>query len=382
MNTTVSQATRFTSTMWGSLRRLGRAGLDSTVAVGEPTHRYVGTTSTVSTHVDGHRLFFSSTDVALKPSMEGIGAALLVPSLHTQRGLHLKSPVCRTWGEGVVGIPSLLESWWSYPSIDLRLQGVDCIAERKTPVALAFSCGVDSFYSLLKHPRGVDAIVSVLGFDVKLRDRKRAIAMTAAVSSIAAEHQVKPIIISTNLRRQPIMRQSPWERTHGGALAAIGHMLSNSYGTFIISASVPKELDSPWGSHWDLDPRFSSDAMSIEHFGEDKFRANKLIEIAADPLVRKHLRVCWEHRSQSTNCGLCEKCVRTMLILDACGQLGHFKTFGNVLRLADSIREIPYTSKLSINGYERIQKIGVSREYQHPLQNLIERSKAHHYEQT
>jgi hypothetical protein len=104
-----------------------------------------------------------------------------------------------------------------------------------------------------------------------------------------------------------------------------------------------------------------------------------LIEIAQDACVRKYLRVCWEYRNTGINCGVCEKCIRTMLTLDTCGQLGYFNSFQNINVLARSIAELPNVPTYTIDVYEFLLESGLTHSYQAPVQALIARSKLHHY---
>lgn len=363
--------TKLGSLKWG--RTFGPVEIQS------PEEVFKDSISVVSTRSDGQRIFFSCSDVSLKPTAEAFATALLVPSLHFGRDLVVHPQVCEEWAQRFVTIPDLVRSWWHYPQPSLKLQPVKRVPSPSPQRALAFSGGADSFYSMLKHPEPFDALVSVIGFDVKLTDRNRAKSLENCLRSVAAEFGYKAVCIATNLRQHRLLKKSPWERTHGGALAAIGHLLSGSYGTFTISASGAKKFNHPWGSHWDLDPKFGSSSLTVEHFGEHLMRTAKLLEIAHEPVVRKHLRVCWEHRGQGTNCGLCEKCVRTMLILDACGQLGNYSSFSHVHKLTETISRIPYVPKMPIDTYLFLMDHGISTQYQAPVQRLIERSKAKHY---
>jgi len=358
-----------------SRSELGGANID----VPELTSLRASGHSMVSACIDDQSIYFSSRDIALKPSAEALGSCLLLPALHAQRALNIHPEVCETWARQLSDIPSLVEPWWNYPRIELHLKPHRDLTDRCRSSALAFSCGVDSFYSLLRYPRRIDAIISVLGFDVKLRDRSRSNALAASVRAVAAEHAIQPIVLSTNLRQHRLMKQAPWERTHGGALAAIGHLLSDSHGTFVISSSVRRINNQPWGSRWDLDPKFGSAALVVEHFGEQTARSFKLLEIAEEPIVRKHLRVCWEYRKAGTNCGICEKCIRTMLTLDLGGHLGHFHTFRNISRLAQSIEDCPNIPESLLEVYELLLSLGLSHVYQEPVLRLMERSKAYHH---
>jgi len=91
------------------------------------------------------------------------------------------------------------------------------------------------------------------------------------------------------------------------------------------------------GSRWDLDPLWSSSATEIVHHGADRWRAEKLREIARHEVVRDHLRVCWENRARDANCSRCEKCVRTMLTLAQAGVLEEFRVFDRSRPLAERV---------------------------------------------
>jgi len=66
-----------------------------------------------------------------------------------------------------------------------------------------------------------------------------------------------------------------------------------------------------------LDPLWSSDAVEIVHDGPNT-RIEKLRLLVQYPEIMARLRVCWENIGKY-NCGLCEKCIRTMLALRALG---------------------------------------------------------------
>lgn len=328
--------------------------------------------------VDGKQIYFLSPDTNLNQSMEGLGSAFLIPALHANRDLHIHGEVCNTWAQQVSGVPKLLNDWWQYSNITLKFGEATCDTRRSDQRCLAFSGGVDSFYTLLKNPQPINALVTVLGYDVKLKDRRRCRSLADCVSSVAALNGLKSIKVSSNLRRHPLFKKTPWERSHGGAIIAIGHLLSESFGTLVISSSVTAASEQVWGSRWDLDPMFGSDRLKVEHFGETQKRLQKLISIANEPIVRSHLRVCWVSRDADANCCECEKCVRTMLILDVCQQLGKFTSFPRVSGLVKTLDGLAYIPVQCIEGYETLLKMGMSVGYQSSVQRLLERSKKYH----
>jgi bacterioferritin-associated ferredoxin len=67
------------------------------------------------------------------------------------------------------------------------------------------------------------------------------------------------------------------------------------------------------------DPLLSSLSFAIVHDGAEQHRVGKARALAAWPEALRNLRVCWAGRSADTNCGRCEKCVRTILEFRAAG---------------------------------------------------------------
>jgi hypothetical protein len=103
----------------------------------------------------------------------------------------------------------------------------------------------------------------------------------------------------------------------GAALAAVAHALAPNHGKVYIASSYSYANVHPWGSHPLLDPLWSTDAVQIVHdIGET--RMDKLRVVVQHPEALARLWVCWENLG-NYNCGLCEKCIRTMLALRVLG---------------------------------------------------------------
>ena len=86
-------------------------------------------------------------------------------------------------------------------------------------------------------------------------------------------------------------------------------------------------------------PFFSSDSMRVSAFGEEVRREEKVPAIAHDPLVRKHLRVCWKNRDGLVNCSRCGKCLMTMVSLAEAGVLNEFAVFDDEEALITRLNE-------------------------------------------
>jgi hypothetical protein len=286
----------------------------------------VASKTNIIADIEGVPLWFSSTEAALRPSAESFGSALWLPALESGRNLSLAAPADEMWLANMGKVAALAEEWWGYAPRRIESEGVRRAHDAKPGFALCFTGGVDSFYSLLAGSPAPNALVFVHGYDITLQDTARWRQAERGFLAIAEHFGMRPITVRSNLREHPVFR-IPWDIAHGGALAALGHALADEYGTLIISSTHANHDLRPWGSHWRLDPLWSASDMRIEHRGAELTREKKLRAIASHPMVRKHLRVCWEYRNERLNCGHCDKCLVAMVILYAAGQLDQFATF-------------------------------------------------------
>jgi hypothetical protein len=328
----------------------------------------------ISAGVNGRQIWFESGDADLLASPEAFGSALLIPAMHAKVALAIDHGVCAVWAENIRRIMDIASRWWNYSLLDLQVDPVVRHVTPHTATALCFSGGVDSFHSLLCGPRPLDMLVSAIGYDVKLDDAPRIDRVKSSVRTVAAEMGMRAVFIASNLRRHAAFRAVAWERSHGGALAALGHLLSEQVGRLAISASCAREDDQPWGSRWDIDPFFSSSALTVDHIGAEIWRADKLRTIAHEEIVRQHLRVCWENRNAEPNCCQCEKCVRTMLVLATCGQLEKYPRFHGGKGLVQKIDRLPQLQSVMIPVYVLLLKQGLTSEQAAAVRRLISRS--------
>ena len=98
-----------------------------------------------------------------------------------------------------------------------------------------------------------------------------------------------------------------------------------------------------WGSSVHTDHLFSSSVLEIVHFGTAP-REDKILSILTHPMVRDHLRVCWENRKPEGNCSHCPKCLLVMVHLAEYGVLEEFAVFEGANELSDRLDAIPYLS--------------------------------------
>jgi hypothetical protein len=347
----------------------------SALRINPPVRRVTSRGVRVSARIDGREIWFESADTKLAASAEAFGSLMLIPALQARRPLVIVPAVCGVWAANARQIVPLVSSWWEYDPILPQMTEIAPTVASSGTTALCFSGGVDSFFSLLRGSQPIDVLVCAMGYDLKLRDTPRRALVERLVRAVAAERGQRAWLVASNLRQHRAVRSVPWERSHGGALAALGHVLGGEIGCLVISSSNPLVDNYPWGSRWDVDPKFSSAGLRIEHFGAEFGRVEKLQSIAHEDLVRRYLRVCWENRSSDSNCGQCEKCVRTMMILEACGQLGSYPTFRGGQGLLDSLDRLPYVSYSNRAVYESLLAQGLSAPFSAAVNRLLARSR-------
>ncbi|MGI8755721.1 MAG: hypothetical protein ACR2MB_07650 [Acidimicrobiales bacterium] len=275
-------------------------------------------------------------DAPLSAIAEAWGTALCLPAARAGARLALPGPVDPHWRAGVAANVADAAAWWGGSS-RLVLQVPDAtdrpgIADRHDPAAqgraLCFTAGVDSFFSLLASRHHVSHLLFVVGYDMALGEVERTAQTVVSVRAVAREVGVEAIVVRTDLRAHEGFSSVSWEHTHGAALAMVGHLLAPTVGSVVIPPSYARSRLVPWGSRPDLDARWSVPGrLTIEHGDASGRRLDRVLAIAHHPLVHRHLRVCWRNVDGLTNCGRCEKCVRTMVMFAGADQLQHCATF-------------------------------------------------------
>jgi hypothetical protein len=286
----------------------------------------------VTADVDGTDVWFETVDAPLRPAPEAWGSGLLVPGLHAGRRLALPSAPDPVWLGNVTRLLSIFERWWGTPLLPPGAPRAEPAghSEREPrpgrPTGVFFSAGIDSFHALLRSGHDVRTLVHVQGFDIDLDDTSRLERVEASVRDVARTLGISAIVVRTNLRYHPLMRAMNWERTHGGAMAAVAHALGGELERVLIASSFPRRFPGPWGSHWMTDPLWSSGSIELVHVGAEGGRLYKARAIVHEPIVLEHLHVCYKNVDGVLNCSRCEKCLFTLLTLAEAGVLDRCPT--------------------------------------------------------
>jgi hypothetical protein len=326
--------------------------------------------------IAGDSIFIRSKHRDLNVSSEALGSAFLLPAASIGRRISGRT-ADQLWQNGAGQILQRAYDWWGWragsPCFQARLPSA-----RASGVGLAFSLGIDSFYSCFFADPAPDFLVLAAGFDVPLERQDILDAMCCSVAEIAEAVGAQWALIETDLRKHHLFRKASWEWTHGGAVAMLGHLTSEHCGTFIISSSFEQGKLGPWGSHPDLDPLWSSSVLGFQHFGDDVSRLEKLRRLINHPVARicvqRHLRVCWVAPNPSGNCGRCRKCTLLRASLSLCEPGFQLDTMPNDQVLPDAIRSLaPCADDLVLNYWRELLG-GENRELDSALRDLVRRS--------
>ncbi|MEK7175292.1 MAG: hypothetical protein AAB693_00600 [Patescibacteria group bacterium] len=262
-----------------------------------------------------------------------------------------------------VGLHSNLENIqkkliWLFP--ELKLSFIKITASLKNnnatfPIAKAmfFTGGVDSFYTLT-NVKDITNLIYVLGLDIKTTDNNLKAQILPKIKEIASRSQVKLNVVETNLR-ELTEQEFYWEYMYGLALGSVANLFK-SYSKVYISSSLDLVNQTSDGSHSELDYFYSNEVTMVENYGIDKNRMEKIQSIMNKNLIAgNYLRVCWKNVNNTYNCGVCEKCVRTKMELDAFGFLDKVETFPNK-KILPYLKLIKIRSQVIAHYYIEIEK--------------------------
>lgn len=246
--------------------------------------------------------------------------------------IRLSLPVDRLLLRNVHELMVIWQSW--YP----RLHRVDVAADTTdglpaaggTRTAAFFSGGVDSFFTILRarEPGAIkiDDLISIGGFDILLRSLPAFESRRSRQAAVAESLGCEFVDVITNLRDTRIEKAGWSPLLHGSALAAVGLALEGRYRRMLIGSTADYASLVPLGSHPLTDPLHSTSGTQVLHDGATHNRRGKIEYLSRSEIVLKNLHVCFRVASDD-NCGMCEKCIRTMAMLELLGRLEQAEGF-------------------------------------------------------
>ena len=190
---------------------------------------------------------------------------------------------------------------------------------------MLFSGGVDSLTSYLRHRDSKPAFISIWGlpdippFEERFWDR-----MWTDIRSLADLDGITAFQVKTdmfrNINHELLTRQfgTGWFVGVAFGLFMLGLCAPvtavRQIKTIIIASSYTDDFKGRYGSHPLIDNNVSWADVKVIHDGFELSRQQKVNYLCKAQNARylSHLRVCWDS-ALKTNCGDCEKCMRTIV---------------------------------------------------------------------
>ncbi len=190
---------------------------------------------------------------------------------------------------------------------------------------MTFSGGIDSCFTLYRHckhlggrnNKNIEQAVFIKGADIESEEDFKIAAQKAKEQ--CTDLGVNLILAETNFRKMP----HDWGMEHLNVIVGVLNLFAN-YPQKIIASSVDVSIEMycqimPFSTNLVTDKYLASNNAPLLVDDEAYTRTQKAAVIKDWEVGLKNLRVCWQGEDQSSNCGQCEKCMRTMFNFLAVG---------------------------------------------------------------
>ncbi len=267
--------------------------------------------------------------------------ATLLPSMVLGEDLYIDAEVSKKLEDNLAKIMDIY-CCWDEKLMRIKVKCKGHITSSSAPIQIGsfFTLGVDSFYTLLKniekHPadnESINYLVFVHGFDIGIEKSDLYNNTLSNIQRVAKEFNMKIIPVATNLRVFSDSFANWGELYHGAALASVGLAMEEFLKKIYIASTGSYAEVFPCGSNPLLDPLWSTERLMIVNDGCEARRIDKIVKkIANYRIALDTLRVCYINPEGKYNCGLCPKCIRTMIGLHIAGVLNESKTFPHLIQ--------------------------------------------------
>jgi hypothetical protein len=275
-------------------------------------------------------------------------AAGIMPAMHFgEERITIQGEICPELKDGLVTVMHWMRFWWYRPSrrlvsIEGKIRDGSVDRGKAERAGLFFSGGIDALSTLvvnrleypLAHPGSIKDGLLVCGLEIQ--DPVIFGLVLDSLKVLADDAHISLIPIFTNIRslgpeEDNVFWGEFWRKEFMGAtFSAIAHALDQRLNRVSINSSEVIQDVVPYGTHPLIDPCFSSSDLRIRHEGITLSRLEKTKLVSTWNLALQRIRVCNDtqrYRQGRLNCGLCEKCIRTMLALKALGVLNQTTVF-------------------------------------------------------
>ena len=297
----------------------------------------------------------------ISEDIDGWALLMLPLAVFFNEPLRLTRPIDRRMLEHLHGLQRLWHAW--YPEMNLVPIEAGEIRDNRLPdpgakTIACFSGGVDSLFTFYRHKDKalgdgdgvIDELLCISGLMTSIEDMD---ALRADFEPFAAACGKRLIPIVADFRYRDHGLETPysvacgdwWENaTVGPAIAAPVHLFARRYKELLIPAGTHISDLYPCGTHPLTDPMFASSHLKVTHDGTVWNRTERIAFVGEHEGALDLLHVCGKDR-QDGNCSVCEKCLRTMAMIDLLGLREKAPTFDWSTYTLDRLSHVWFTEK-------------------------------------
>jgi polysaccharide pyruvyl transferase WcaK-like protein len=303
------------------------------------------------------------TESPLTPNADAALAVAAMPAMRHGGRLRMSDPVSPRMLRGQREFQAVQRAWsldWPFTEplqeveVEAPVREVGAIAPKGRAAAF-FSGGVDSWVTLLENPDVTD-LIFVRGFDLAHAGPHALLAdgIEERLRAAAAETERPLHVVTTNLREMSD-RHVPWDIYYGCALNSVALFLGPLFDRILIASDADYEVQGRWGTNWLIDQLWGTEDLEIVDDGGRHSRMDRLRRLAEDPVACRSLRVCWENPDRTYNCGRCQKCLMTLIPLEAIGARERVTSFSPAFELdPKGLAELVIPNQVSLSFWEDI----------------------------
>jgi hypothetical protein len=284
----------------------------------------------------------------LSGSSNALAASLLLTAMYFDEDLEVRGKLSSRLLYGLQEYQQVYHAWFpqTFHLIKIHYEhletegATDCAGK----VCTAFSGGVDSLYNVWANlpqnqpipPHQITHGLFIHGFDIRLYEKEDYADLHQQYQRLFQRLGLELVPARTNGFLFWEFRVD-WNYVHGGLLLGTALCLEKLFSTFYVpSTHIYTDLK-PLATSPYLDHLLSTERMAIIHFGAHINRIDKLRILSKWSESYDNLRVCTVigKRHGVNNCSHCNKCLRTMFMLEILGTLTRFTTFRHNFRYRD-----------------------------------------------
>jgi 7-cyano-7-deazaguanine synthase in queuosine biosynthesis len=304
-------------------------------------------------------------------------AAYLPAWKRGEKRVHVDGALCPWLCDNMKVALTVLCEWYSdlgeQPRIDAE-NGFKALNFGQSQAVSFLSGGIDSLATLYSnkkllpedHPSSIRAVIPIHYHQWKhprrtIEENKwRAEKRIRMAQNVAEELGVDVLPVETNVLNLYPDGQFYSKRWIGAILGSISHLFSKRFNKAYIASGSPiiKLLRYTHGTHPFLDDYYSSGHLTVKHHGLHMDRYDKIKLISEWQTGLQNIFVCEGRKSGENNCGRCEKCIRTMVVLAALN------------KLKDSSFPVEYVSPERLKTLYKYNMIK-GESYLHPYKQVI-----------